>query len=203
MTEDANTVKDGTNFEMEPKEEANSVKFPIRLTMDKRIELVIAGAIVLFGIFLIAGAVKFQKGVVPDPITSKGMPYLIGSFCIACGIALGALRLKSWSVLPGNMVPGEGHEDEERHPSSWVRVFSIVLTTWLSVVLLNSVGYLIVTPIFMIISIWLMGTRSWGKLVIFPIVYTLLTWYLFSQPLQFVLPLGFLAPFFRSHGLTP
>jgi len=64
--------------------------------------------------------------------------------------------------------------------------------------LLRSLGYLIATPLFLFIAIWAMGTRTLGKLIIFPIVYTIVTWFIFSQPLKFNLPLGFLAhPFGR------
>jgi hypothetical protein len=202
MTEDANTAKSATNGEQKEEDE-EAGRLPFRLTMDKRIELAVTIVVILYGIFLIVGASKIRAGLVPDLITAKGMPYLTGIFIIIGGIVLAVIRLMTWSLLPGNLVPGEGHEDEEGHSSSWVRVFVIVIVTWLSVVLLKSLGYLIATPMFMIVAVWLMGARKWGILIAFPVLYTIVTWYIFSQPLQFVLPLGFLAPFFRSLGLTP
>jgi hypothetical protein len=203
MQEDAKGASSITTEETKEEDEKESFKIPFRLTLDKRIDLGIMGVIVLYGVFLIIEARKIRTGMIPDPIGSKGMGYLTGIFLIIGAIAAGIIRLANWSVLPGNLVPGEGHEDEEGHPSSWVRVFSIVLVTWVSVWLLKSLGYLIVTPLFMIVACWIMGARSLGKLIIFPVVYTAVTWYLFSQPLQFVLPLGFLTPLFRSLGLTP
>jgi hypothetical protein len=203
MTEDANAAKSGTKEETKRENEEDSFKVPFRLTLDKRIDLAITGVIVLFGIFLLIETAKIGTGKVVDPIGARGLPNLTGIACIIGGIILGVMRLMTWSVLPGNLVPGEGHEDEEGHPTSWVRVFSIVLVTWLSVWFLKSLGYLAVTPLFMIIAIWLMGTREWKILILFPVVYTIVSWYLFSQPLQFVLPLGFLTPFFRLLGLTP
>jgi putative tricarboxylic transport membrane protein len=203
MTEDVNTTKSDTDEETKLESEEDSRNFAIRLTLDKRIDLAITVVIVLFGVFLIFEARDIRAGLIPDPITSRGMPYLTGIFCIIGGIILGVMRLMSWSVLPGNLVPGEGHEDEEGHSVSWVRTFSIVATTWISVWLLKSLGYLLATPFFMIVTVWLMGTRNWKKLILFPVLYTLATWFVFSQPLQFILPLGFLTPFFRSLGLTP
>ena len=49
----------------------------------------------------------------------------------------------------------------------------------------------------------IMGDRSWLKIVIFPIIYSFLTWYVFSQLLQIILPLGPFTHFARSLGLTP
>jgi hypothetical protein len=203
MQKDANGARSITTEETKQENEKESFKIPFRLTLDKRIDLAIMGVIVLYGVFLIIEARKVRTGMIPDPIGSNGMGYLTGIFLIIGAIAAGIIRLMAWSVLPGNLVPGEGHEDEEGHPSSWVRVFSIVLVTWVSVWLLKSLGYLIATPLFMIIAVWLMGTRTMGKLIVFPVLYTLISWYIFSQPLQFVLPLGFLTPFFRSLGLAP
>jgi hypothetical protein len=48
-----------------------------------------------------------------------------------------------------------------------------------------------------------LGVRSWGKLIGFPTIFTFMTWYVFSQLLGFVIPLGFLTPFARSLGLVP
>ena len=203
MTENVGTAKnardDGTKFESEE----DPRKIAIRLTLDKRIDLAINVVIILFGVFLIVEARDIREGLIPDPITSRGMPYLAGIFSILCGIILGVMRLKSWSTLPGNLVPGEGHEDEEGYSSSWVRVFSTLATTWISVWLLKSLGYLLVTFFFMVLVVWLMGKRDWKMLILFPVIYTLATWYIFSQTLQFILPLGFMTPFFRSLGLVP
>ena len=203
MTEDVNPAMSDTDEETKLESGEDARKIPIRLTLDKRIDLAITVVIVLFGVFLIVEARDIQDGMIPDPITSRGMPFLAGFFCIIWGVILGVMRLKSWSDLPGNLVPGEGHEDEEGHPSSWVRVFTILAITWLSVWLLKSLGYLLVTFFFMVLVVWLMGKRDWKMLILFPVIYTLATWYIFSQTLQFILPLGFMTPFFRSLGLVP
>jgi len=203
MAEDSDAAKEGWDEKGKQEHGQGSTNVPFRLTLDKRIDLVIMGVIVLYGVFLIVESLKIPAGVAADRITAKGIPIIAGIFLIIVGMILGVMRLKTWSVFPGNLVPGQGYEDEEGHTSSAIPVFSIVVVTWLSVVLLKSLGYLIVTPLFMIVACWIMGARSLVKLIIFPVLYTVVTWYLFSQPLQFVLPLGFLTKFFRSLGLTP
>jgi len=203
MMEGLKTTNNGVQKDTRLDDEESSPKISLRFTMDKRISLAFAVATVLFGAFLIVGARGYRSGIFPDPITARGMPYILGTFLIICGLFNVVTQILSWSRFPGNLVPGEGHEDEEGHPSSWVRAFSIVLAAWVSVWLLHSGGYLIATPLFLFFAFWVMGTRSWGLLIGFPVIYTLATWYIFSQPLQFAMPLGFLAPFFRSLGLTP
>jgi hypothetical protein len=122
---------------------------------------------------------------------------------IICGLFNVLTQIASWSRFPGNLVPGEGHEDEEGHPSSWVLPFSIMLAAWISVWLLHSAGYLLATPLFLFFAFWGMGTRSWWTLIGFSVIYTLATWCIFSQLLGYNIPLGFFAPFFRSLGLIP
>jgi len=56
---------------------------------------------------------------------------------------------------------------------------------------------------FLLVFLLDMGVRSWKMLVAFPVIFTLLTWYVFSQPLKVILPLGPLTTFARSLGLTP
>jgi hypothetical protein len=55
----------------------------------------------------------------------------------------------------------------------------------------------------MLVFLLVMGVRSWMQIIGFPTIFTLATWYIFSQVLQIILPLGPLAPFLRSLGLTP
>jgi len=202
MKESVNAAESGAKEDTRLDNKDSSSKIPIRLTMDKRIDLALAVVIVLVGVFIVVESRGIPEGYVKSAISSREMPLIAGVFLIICGIVLAAVRLINWSMLPGNLVPGEGHEDEEGHPSTWVRPFIIVLAAGLSVWLLDWAGYLIATPLLMFASFWFMGTRSWWKLIGFAVIYTILTWYVFSQILQFGIPLGFLEPFFRSLGLA-
>ena len=203
MTDDTKTEKVG-NIEDANREDKESVSHQkLSITMDKRVELAVAGAVVLFGVLLIVDARGIEEGLFPDPIGSRGMPEITGIFLIIVGIILGVMRLRIWSALPGHLVPSEGHEDDEGHPASWVRAFSVILAAWLSVWLLKTLSYLIATPLFLFAASWFLGVRSWGKLIAFPIIFTVAVWCIFSQVLGFIIPLGFLTPFARSLGLTP
>jgi putative tricarboxylic transport membrane protein len=203
MAQDVRAAERGTNEDASrpEKEEASTEKLSI--TMDKRIDLAIALAIVLLGVLMLVWARDIQAGQIPDPITSRGLPNIMGIFFIIGGSILGMLRLKTWSALPGNFVPEEGKTDEKGHPASWVRTFGIATGALLWVWLLDPLGYVFVTPLFMLVFLLVMGVRSWMQIIGFPTIFTLATWYIFSQVLQIILPLGPLAPFLRSLGLTP
>ena len=128
---------------------------------------------------------------------------MTGTFLVIAGLILVVMRLVTWSSLPGNLVPSEGHEDEKGYRASWVRAFGGIFAAMLSVFLLRTLGYVVVTPLFLLAFLLIMGVRSWGRLIGFPIIYTFATWYVFSQLLKIILPLGPLAPLARSWGLMP
>ena len=203
MNEDVNTATDGSDKDIGQMSEEKISSPTVRLTMDKRIELAVSVVVILYGIFLIVEAMHIDEGMMPDPVTSRGMPLYTGIFILIGGIILTIVRLMTWSMMPGHFVLGEGHEDEEGYPASCLRAFSIVLAAWISLWLMKPMGYLIATPLFLFAGLWAMGKRSWWGLIGFPVIYTLLTWYIFSQPLQVILPLGFMTPYFRSLGLVP
>jgi hypothetical protein len=203
VAEDARAANRGTNEETvrSEKEEASTEKLSI--TMDKRIELALAVAVVLLGVFLLIEARDIRAGKIPDPITSRGLPNIVGIFLIITGSILGVVRLVTWSALPGNFVPAEGSTDEEGHPASWIRTFSIATAVLLWVWLLKPLGYLFVTPLFLLAFLLLMGMQSRLKIIGFVTILTFGTWYIFSQLLKIHLPLGPLTVYFRSLGLTP
>jgi hypothetical protein len=116
---------------------------------------------------------------------------------------MGVLRLVTWRALPGNFVPAEGKTDEKGHPASTLRAFGIAAAGLLWVWLISALGYLFVTPLFLVAGLLLMGVRSRLKIIAFPVIYTLVTWVIFSQVLKIVVPLGLLTDYFRELRLIP
>lgn len=203
MAKDVETAESGAIEETKRKGEEKDRLEEVDLIMDKRIDLAIAVAVLLFGVFSLIAATGISQGSLRDPIGSRGMPIATAVLLTVCGIVVTIMRLRVWSGLPGNLVPGEGKKDEEGHPSSWIRAWSVVVAAWLSMWLLKDLGFLFAMPLFLLVFVLIMGVRSWGKIIGFPIIYTLVLWYVFSQPLKVILPMGPLAPLARSLGLTP
>jgi hypothetical protein len=67
--------------------------------------------------------------------------------------------------------------------------------------LLKPVGFLIMTPIVLVIMLWLMDVRSVVRLAAFSLLFTFVMWLAFSQLLGIVLPYGPLTTLARSLGL--
>jgi putative tricarboxylic transport membrane protein len=202
MATDVQSIESDRNEEPLRADEKMAPAEKIKITMDKRIDLAILAVIVLLGIFLLITAQDIRVGKQPDPITSRGLPMIMGVFLIMGAVFLMVVRLKSWSSLPGHLIPNEGKEDEEGYPASWLRAFSIMAASMLWVWLLAPLGYLIVTLLFLMAFSLCLGERSWVKIIGFSTIYTLATWYIFSQPLKIQLPLGPLYNLFMSLGFA-
>ena len=174
---------------------------PIHVEMDKRVDLVLALAFVVFGAGTFYLALDFRVGGFPDPVTARGLPYVTGAYLVVSGLALAARRLIAWSDIPGKYAVSEGPVDQRGHASSTLRPYAIMALILAWLVTVRSVGYLVVMPLMMFAMLWLMDMRSAAKLIAFPLLFTLLSWIAFSQVLGITLPLGFLAPLARSWGL--
>jgi len=203
MTEDTQSVKRGSNEETTQEgeeEKVSSVKF--NLTTDKRVDLALSVAVALIGLIILFETRDIREGMISDPISARGMPRITGVTMFIVGIALAVLRLRIWSALPGHLVLSEGKDDDEGYPASWIRAFSIIFVSMLWAVLLKPLGYLIATPLYLAAVVLLLGMRSTIGIIAYSTITTLITWYVFSQPLHIILPLGPLAPLFRKLGLT-
>jgi len=74
-------------------------------------------------------------------------------------------QLLSWSKLPGHLVPEEGQEDEKGYPISAARAMGIILLSAVWEWLLDPLGFLIITPLYLIACSWVMSVRSWMKVI--------------------------------------
>jgi len=187
------TTADADTFEEEP----------LRVEMDKRVDLALSIGLILLGAFICYVASGFRVGVFPDPITPRGVPYIMGGFLIIAGIVLSFRRLMTWSALPGVLVPSEGTDDEPGHPASGLRSAGIVILACIWIWLLRPVGYLILSPLVLAGMLWLMQVRSKRIIVLFSLGFPLAVWVIFSLLLKIVIPLGPLMPLARRWGIVP
>jgi hypothetical protein len=203
MAKDAETAKSGANEETNREDEDKVRLEEVSFTTDKRTDLAVAVAFLLTGVFMLVTGRDIKPGTLDDPITARGLPMVTAVLLIIFGVILTVMRLLVWSAFPGNLVPQEGKKDEEGHSASWIRAWAVIFAAWLSMWLLKPLGFLISMPLFLAVLLLINGVRSWGKIIGFSIMYSLITWYVFSQPLGVILPLGPLTLIARSLGLTP
>jgi putative tricarboxylic transport membrane protein len=171
------------------------------ITMDKRGELVGPVVAVLLGVFMLIETRTFRKGMIPDMITSKGLPNITAILFIIGGIIQAYRQIRTWPTIPGNFLPEEGQEDEKGYPASAVRAISVILVSFLWAWLLKPLGFLISTPLCLSAALLIMGVHSWVKNILFSIIFSVANWYIFGPLLGIRFPLGPLEDLALSLGL--
>jgi putative tricarboxylic transport membrane protein len=201
MIEDVQTGKSTPSEKTGGEDEEKSAWEKLEIIMDKRANLAVSVFTALVGVFTLITARHIRAGTIRDPIGARGLPNMMGVFLIIGGIILSVQQLLHWSELPGNLVPQEGQEDEKGYPASWIRAIAIILLSMVWAWLLHGLGFLIITPLYLVACGWVMGMRSWKQNVIFSVVYAVSSWLIFGPLFAIRLPLGPLEPFARSLGI--
>jgi putative tricarboxylic transport membrane protein len=169
--------------------------------MDTRRDLVIALAVAALGAGILWMTGSIKMGIARDVIGPRAFPYAIGTLLLAGGLVLALRRLRFMNVGGGFVAPEEGTEDTEGYPASAGRVLFIMALSVAYLALLMPVGYLIATPPFVALAFVAMGERKAVYTIVIPIIWTVLTFLLFSQLLDVRMPVGPFTPLFRGLGL--
>lgn len=174
---------------------------PIAIDMDKRVDLAISVAMIGLGAYIVYLTSQLRLGMFPDPIGTRGLSYFTGSFILVAGVILAIRRLVTWKYFPGVLVVSEGKDDDPGRPTWTARPFLIFALAAIWALFLKAVGFLILTPPLLFLMLWLMGVRSWVKLIGFSLIFALTIWIIFSQILNIIIPLGPLSQLARDLGL--
>ena len=145
-------------------------------------------------------AVAFQA----DPVGPRGFAYVVGTLIAGLGVVL-VVRLllerrRSPVVLTAEQ-EAVRTGDDPRFAASSGQAFTIVGLTLLYAVLLDPLGYLLATALHVAACLWVMGTRSRVRLVVFPLAYTLATFVVFHVLLGVRMPAGVAEPLLDALGI--
>lgn len=142
-----------------------------------------AGAIVLaIGIALLVGAAQFEffiKGV-PGP---GFLPLFIASGITAAGVVLIAQAVRHPRKSAVQWPPMSG----------WTRVALMLVTMAASFWLLDALGFVVVTALFMAVMVYCLGERSWRILSTVPVLSAVGLYLVFAVWLRVPLPRGVLS----------
>jgi len=171
--------------------------------MDRRIDLALALLVVVLGVAVIIGAQDIRRtGPVVDPIGPRAMPYIVGMLFVVGGLRIVSIRLRSWRRDGGNLVATDGEPDEPGVPASARQAFTVIAASVLYALALSSVGYIVATPLYVIVGLRAMRVRSWWSTCAAALIYTTLTYVVFAHYMRVDLPLGITAGAMRSLGLA-
>jgi putative tricarboxylic transport membrane protein len=168
--------------------------------MDRRVDIAISAFMIAFGLFVILQATTIKSGLFTDPIGPRAFFYGCGVIFILGGVANIAQKLASRRLFPGPMVPAEGVEDEGHHPASAGRAAAIALASLVYMLSFRPLGYLIATPLYVVLSLRILNERNWVLNAVVAVVFTGIFYVIFAQLLGVWLPVGPFTQLFRDLG---
>ena len=131
------------------------------------------------GIYYLVEGINLPPAAIGDPLGPLVFPTILGLSLIACGVYL--------AVRPG---------PRTNQPVLSRRTFPRVLILCTLLLLYSAaipwMGYLFSTSIFVLLTAFLMGERSWLKGVAISVTFSAGVFFLFTRVLTIPLPLGFL-----------
>lgn len=159
--------------------------------MDRRADVAVAATFLAFGVWLFWAAGQIPRGSVPDPIGSGGLARALALIIVGFSAWVVVRRVVRWR-REERLVHAEGSTDQPGVPASSARGFTVLGLVLAYVLAIPVLGYLPTTPVFLLGVLWVMKVRSARRLVLVPVVYTVVTYALFVGLFGVLLPLGVL-----------
>lgn len=163
----------------------------------RNIELTIALAFVLLGLWMFATSFTFRESIITgEMIDETGLPRLVAIFFVAGGTIISIRILRAWRFAPTPHVSSDGGSaDLPGYPVEVWRpwVYFGVSVVW--TILLPIVGYIVATAALLFVFLFLARVRSVVKLIAVPLGVPLVTWLLFDRVVGITFPAGVIEDF--------
>jgi hypothetical protein len=169
--------------------------------MDSRRDILMAVVVFILGVCVLWATSLIGDGVYRDSVGSKAFPYAVGILMTLGGAFLTGRRLMSMNSVNNYKVLHEGTPDEVGVPASAWRAAAVMATTIGYIAAMVPLGYLLATPLFIVVALYVMDERRMVTACLVAFVWTLITYLVFAQVLYVRLPLGPFQLLFRQFGI--
>lgn len=148
---------------------------------------IITGIIsIVLGLFYTITAMLLPRMAMGDKLGPKIFPYVVGTVAIITGIAL---------VLQDRNPAKKSKKAEfgfAKHKSVWIRIALISIVGIIFGLVIDSVGYMISTAVFMFVVAILINKNRYVQNLIIALLFAIITYGVFAVALKLSLPRGFL-----------
>jgi putative tricarboxylic transport membrane protein len=158
-------------------------------------ELVFSIILALCGIaIVVVGELTIGYGsAVGDLLGPRAFPRMVGTALTLTAGAAAVMSIRS--RLKGSPPANFGAtEDEPGIPASAITAFIVIGMTFLYAATFSSLGYLLATPLYLFVTLWVLRVRTVVSLVIVCVVMPIFLYYIFAEMLGVLLPAGLLRP---------
>ena len=144
----------------------------------------------IIAILIIAIAIIFFIDSISLPTKTQGIgPGVYPQFICIILFVLGIVQIIKCILIVGGIPVVDAEKTDKK---GLLRVFIMVLATYLLYKLLKPVGFLIVAPIYLFFAICFFGYKNKLKAAIFSVIFTTAVYFLFTKVFLVMLPAGIL-----------
>ena len=159
--------------------------------VERRVDLAIAAIVMAIGVLLLFQAAGIDSGAVSDPVGTAGLTRASAVVMVGGG----AIVVYQW-LQQARHASAANIDDElaaqraELHQGSSVRALGIGAMSFAYVVVLSTLGFLVITPLFIAAALWIMKIREVKSLIVLSLSSTIVIYLIFVSLFQVLLPLG-------------
>ena len=146
-------------------------------------ELIISVVIIVFSVIVYIIAGGFGGTLNPADIGPAAFPRLMAVFMIVLGVIQIVQSLRKRSQLLAGDKPGKKVVLNNK-----LAVIGCAVLLFVYGMVMPRIGFYVATPFFILIVMWLMGTRKWTQLVGVPLGFLIFAYVVFHMTLRIVLP---------------
>jgi putative tricarboxylic transport membrane protein len=164
--------------------------------------MLVAAGFVLGGLLILWQASLIKDGMMRDPVGPRAAFYLCGGMLVVGGLAVilrNLLAIRSGHTF---LATPEGTPDTEGYPASFRRAAALAGVCFAYALLLQPLGYLIATPLFILASLRVLDQRSWARNLVVALLFTVAAYLVFAMALGVRMPHGPLTDLFRQWGIV-
>jgi putative tricarboxylic transport membrane protein len=156
-----------------------------------------ADRIIFVGILVLAGIYFWATSQIPtleigDPLGPKAFPRLLGGGLLVAAVMLLLEMLKERKNGPAPQSDKAGDKENTSTYASYKIVAGVVVVTGIYFVLFEPLGYAVSTSLFLLAMTWFFNKGKLWTNVLTSILYSFVSYYLFTTLLGVNLPRGFL-----------
>lgn len=172
------------------------------MQVDRRIDMLVALGFVLGGLLIIWQASLIKSGMMRDPVGPRAAFYLCGGLMTGGGIIVILRNLLAIRRNRTVLAAPEGTLDTEGYPAVFWRAAALAGVCFAYAFLLQPLGYLIATPLFILAALGVLDQRNWLRNLVIALCFTVIAYLVFAMALGVRMPHGPLTDLFRQWGIV-
>lgn len=143
-------------------------------------EVIVGSFSAVFSIAYTVAALRLPDAAIGSPMAPKYFPMVVGFMAVAFSLGLIIKGHKTGDVSKKTKTPDQGY---------WILIAGLIISCLVYAALLEKIGFLISTPLFLGSMLFIVnGIRGWKANILTAVGFSFGVWYIFEKIFMITLP---------------